>query len=339
MGHAEHPGVPEPCTSEAKNNDTIVRRRRHAASGRPLRRAALAHPPSHSGRAVHELRIPQPHAWSQDHRDQRWRLDSMPVAGRSVRGCCCPDMDGPDDRSRVQRRSRTTSRAAHAGFTPTLLSQLNRPPSTSLSRRRGLSPRGSPATFPCTSMIRCAFLSSFVRAVRFAAPACVPSGSSGFRSGRSGIAVSCRPQCAFSRPDYGERLAPRRQRATSDQALSPQELTHLATRSISCTRYQLQSTGPQLVSDGLLEPFSPWRPIYLTSGIRRSCRASLVPRPVPAWHYHSRFQFSLAVGNMFGGSCLRPTLILCVLCVSRTLAERDPAARRLRPARSSDRYL
>ena len=61
-------------------------------------------------------------------------------------------------------------RGPRTPFTPTCL-PAHRPPSRVCPVVEAY-PR-SPATFPCTSMIRCAFL-AHSRAVRFAAPACVP---------------------------------------------------------------------------------------------------------------------------------------------------------------------
>ena len=84
-------------------------------------------------------------------------------------------MASDDDRTWLGR----PSRAAHAGFTPTCLASSSAA-FKSLSRRRGLIP-SSPATFPCTSMIRRALSSSFSRRV-FSRSSLRTFPSSGFRS-------------------------------------------------------------------------------------------------------------------------------------------------------------
>ena len=118
----------------------------------------------------------------------------------------------------VQRRSGDLEGRARRFYTDVLSQLIGRLQEFVPSSR--LIP-SSPATFPCTSMIRCAFLSSFSSRA-FRRSSLRTFSSSGFRSG-------LRPRFfdrAFSDPLCAA-LMPRRQ-VRRVQALSPQDLTHLA---------------------------------------------------------------------------------------------------------------
>ena len=156
----------------------------------------------------------------------------------------------------------------------------------------------SPATFPCTSMIRCAFLSSFSsRAFR-------RSSLRTFSSRR----ISLRLAAAFLRQGLQRpamrRLAPRRQ-VRRVQALSPQELTHLG---------RARCTGPLLrrirsLYDGLNRRRSGLSTTSGSAGAAALRLASPVPGALPFSSILSRspnmFVFSaFAYSNSLRAPCL-----------------------------------
>ena len=178
------PGVPEPAPRRPEHDTSCVR-----CTGRPLRRAAWPPPRRVSGpRTAPNTACRRPRL-----------VPSRSMPGRASGGAAVARLMGLDERYNVDRE---TSRAAHAGFTPTCLASSSACLQEFVPSSR-LIP-SSPATFPCTSMIRCAFLSSFSSRA-FRRSSLRTFSSSGFRSG-------LRPRFfdrAFSDPM--RRLAPRRQ--------------------------------------------------------------------------------------------------------------------------------
>ena len=143
-------------------------------------------------------------------------VPSRSMPGRASGGAAVARSMGLDDGTTSIGRPRGPR---HAGFTPTCLASSSAAFKSFVPSSR-LIP-SSPATFPCTSMIRCAFLSS--------------SSSRAFRRSSlrtfSSQRISLRLAAAFLRQGLQRpamrRLAPRRQ-VRRVQALSPQELAHLA---------------------------------------------------------------------------------------------------------------
>ena len=140
------------------------------------------------------------------------------------RGCCCP-VDRAS--TTVQRSIRETSRAAHAGFTPTCLASSSAAFNEFVPSSR-LIPRAASATFPCTCDDQVCLPELITRAVRFRRSSLRTCGSSsGFRSGlrpRFFDRAFSDPLCAALRHVV---------RCVRVQALSPQDLTHLA--GLGCT--------------------------------------------------------------------------------------------------------
>ena len=130
--------VPEPAPRRPEHDTSCVR-----CTGRPLRRAAWPPPRRVSGPRTAPMSKTSPRSVS---------LNARAGVGR---GCCCP-VDGPRRRYNVDRE---TSRAAHAGFTPTCLA---RSAAFSLSRRRGLSP-AAPQLFPAVDDLLSSFSSRAFR--------------------------------------------------------------------------------------------------------------------------------------------------------------------------------
>ena len=225
------------------------------------------------------------------------------------RGCCCPVDLGSERRCTTSfgRPPRCRARRFYTDVLSQLIGRLQEfVPSSRLIP-------SSPATFPCTSMIRCAFLSSFSGRA-FRRSSLRTFSSSGFRSG-------LRPR--FFDRAFRTRYAPpcARRQVRRVQALSPQELTHLAGLGAPVRFFDDQGS----LYDGLNRRRSG---LSTTSG---SAGAAALRLSLPGSRGTTILFHSLSQSQHVRFLCLRPTLILCVLRVSRTLAERGSGQRRTSP--------